>query len=121
MEKLLVKYSEDFGRKGSLDGLFICTKDELNNLNGRMIHFGEVLGKHSEVYSDETYEHCKVLSDDPHLIADLTATLDYNTICGFNPLDYIEECEDQYNQGEEECGNEDCDWCFGETDEDLDE
>ena len=118
MEKLLVKYNEDFGRMGNLEGLFVCTQDELDNINGQMIHFGEVLGKHSEVYSDETYEHCKVISEDLDLIADLLTVSEHNTICGFNPLDYIEDCEDVYNQGEEECGNEDCDWCFGEVNDD---
>lgn len=117
MEKLLVKYNEDFGRMGNLEGLFVCTQDELDDIKGRMIQFGEVLGKHSNVYSDETYVKCRVISKDQEFIADLLTVSGYNTVCGFNPLDYTEECEYQYIQGEEECGNEDCDWCFGETDE----
>lgn len=95
MEKLLVKYNESFGRMGKLEGLFVCTKDELESLNGRLVDFGEVLGKHSEVYTDKVYENCKAISEDPDLISDLQTVLDYpNTICGYNPFDYIEEDED---------------------------
>ena len=117
MEKLLVKYHEDFGRMGSLDGLFICTKTQLESIKNLDIYFGEVLGKHSEIISDEAYKHCEIVQTKDGDIEVLERLLGEGTISGFNPLDYTEECEYQYIQGEEECGNEDCDWCFGETDE----
>ena len=96
MEKLLVKYHEDFGRMGYLDGLFICTQDELETLKNVDIYFGEALGKHSEVYTDKVYEHCKVISEDPDLISDLQTVSDgTNTVCGYNPFDYLDDLDDE--------------------------
>lgn len=96
MENLLVKYHEDFGRMGSLDGLFVCTEYELEYLKERLVDFGEVLGKHSEVYTDKVYEHCKVISEDPDLISDLQTVSDCtNTICGHNPFDYLDDLDDE--------------------------
>lgn len=94
MEKLLVKYHEDFGRMGSLDGLFICTKDELETLKDQVVYFGEVLGKHSEVFTDETYENCNVLPVEDGDIEVLERLLGEGTVFGYNPFDYIEEDED---------------------------
>lgn len=46
----LWKFSEDYGRCGDAEGLFIATEEEVDKfLDKRNICFGEVLGKHSEV------------------------------------------------------------------------
>lgn len=56
--KIIVRYSEDFGRMGSLDSTFACTELELHALKAwGSYHHGEVLGKHSDItgtFSDET-------------------------------------------------------------------
>ena len=56
--KIIVRYSEDFGRMGSLDSTFACTELELRALKAwGSYHHGEVLGKHSDItgtFSDET-------------------------------------------------------------------
>ena len=49
MEKLW-KFHWDCGRQGDLDGVFIATEEEVQSLVGQEVYFGEVLGKHSEVY-----------------------------------------------------------------------
>ena len=56
--KIIVRYSEDFGRMGSLGSTFACTELELRALKawGSYYH-GEALGKHSDItgtFSDET-------------------------------------------------------------------
>jgi len=56
--KIIVRYSEDFGRMGSLDSTFACTELELRALKawGSYYH-GEALGKHSDItgtFSDKT-------------------------------------------------------------------
>lgn len=94
MEKILVKYSEDF-YYGTMSGLFICTKDELETLNGREVYFGSELGKHSEVVTDCAYEYCEVVSEDQDLIHDLLTVFGGNNISGYNPLDYLLESEDE--------------------------
>ncbi len=56
--KIIVRYSENFGRMGSLDSTFACTELELRALKAwGSYHHGEVLGKHSDItgtFSDET-------------------------------------------------------------------
>lgn len=94
MEKVLVKYNEDF-YYGIMSGLFICTKDELEALNGAEIDFGSVLGKHSEVTTDGAYEYCEIVSEDQDLIHDLLTVFGSNNISGYNPLDYVIDLEDE--------------------------
>ena len=91
MEKLLVKYHEDFGRMGNLDGLFICTKTQLESIKNLDIYFGEVLGKHSEVTTNDAYYYCEIVSEDQDLIHDLLTVFVSNNISGYNPLDYVED------------------------------
>ena len=102
METILVKYSEGFG-VGSLEGLFITTQDKLKSLNGVMIDFGEVLGKHSEVITDETYDYCKVMDVSVEDMEALVRVFGTGTISGYNPLEYLNP--------------DDCEWCYGEGDE----
>ena len=94
MEKVLVKYNEDF-YCGDMSGLFICTKGDLETLNGREVYFGETLGKHSEVTTNDAYDYCEIVSEDQDLIHDLLTVFGSNNISGYNPLDYVEESEDE--------------------------
>ena len=88
---VLVNYYEDFGRSGILEGMFICTKGELESLNGEYIVFGEVLGKHSDVYSDEVYQHCKIKETTKTEMDMLVKLFGVGSISGYYPFDYIEE------------------------------
>ena len=45
----LYKFHWDCGRMGNLDGVFIAEPKEIEALIGKEIHFGEVLGKHSDI------------------------------------------------------------------------
>ena len=97
---VLVKYSIDYGRCGRLQGLFVCTRKELESLNDQYVNFGEVLGKHSEV--DHTFQEndFKVMTDDQDFISKLVKIVGRDTISGYNPLCYVEEDED-YDDGDE--------------------
>lgn len=44
----LWKWSQ-WGRGGELSGLFVALPEHVEKMNGRTVHFGEVLGKHSDV------------------------------------------------------------------------
>lgn len=47
--KKLWKFELDWGRMGTLEGLFVSEPEPLMELIGKEIYFGECLGKHSEV------------------------------------------------------------------------
>jgi len=85
MEKILVSYYEDF-YYGSISGLFICTQADLDKVIGRDIHYGECLGKHSEVSHTLNETNFEIKSDDQAMIALLEATFDSPTISGTNPV-----------------------------------
>ena len=94
MEKVLVKYDQDF-YYGIISGLFITTKEELETLNGLEVYYYEALGKHSEVVTNDAYDYCEIVSEDQDLIHDLLTVFGSNNISGYNPLEYVEESEDE--------------------------
>lgn len=97
----LYRFEMDYGRNGSLDGLFISTDEELNLINNATIYFGEALGKHSEVWIDdfEWEKCCTVISDEQEKIEWLIDLMGY-TLTGYNPLDYFEYTESsEYQEG----------------------
>ena len=100
---ILVDYNEDFGRMGSLSGLFITTQNLLNSINGKTVYYGEILGKHSDVDTDEAFDHCKVTNlqeDELHFFIKFFGQLNDNmlTISGTNPV----ECYLEQDDGSEE-------------------
>ena len=93
MSKKLYKFEWDKSY-GLLAGLFIEDESIVNDAIGKEVFFGEVLGKHSEVYG--TLEECdlEVLVSDEKEVEELEK---YNFIpfgsFGYNPLEYIYEEE----------------------------
>jgi len=70
--KLLVKYSEDFGRMGDAESIFVCTAEDLEALKKRKIlYLGEILGKHSSITATLTDKSLTVLSEDQEFIGKL--------------------------------------------------
>jgi hypothetical protein len=102
MSKVLVAFYWDCGRMGSVDGLFVTTPEELDAAYGKQVYFGEILGKHSEVYGDLQPKDITVKSDDPAFIDKLVEIIGSDNISGYNPLDYIEGDEDEDEEDEEE-------------------
>jgi len=82
-------YYKDFGRMGELDGLFIADHEELLNLDGKTIYFGEVLGKHSEVIVEFSYdEDIDVRTQDQDFIKKFQEIMGENFSTGYSPLDF---------------------------------
>lgn len=108
----LYKFEVDYGRHGDLSGLFISSDEELNLLNDTTIFFGEVLGKHSEVWIDDFQwqDYCTVVSEDQDKINWLIELLGYS-ISGYNPEDYfyIDE-KSEYIEGFESTSEDDCEY-----------
>lgn len=87
--KKLYRFYWDCGRMGNLEGIFVSTDEALASIVGKRIYFGEVLGKHSEIYGDFEMDDVEELTDDQGFI---TKAIEYGLIpTGFNPFDYLEE------------------------------
>lgn len=96
--KLLVRWSHDFRRMGSLEALFVTTQEELDEYYGREVYFGEVLGKHSDIAARFKKEDVTILSEDQEKIEwllSICSPLDKTTISGYNPIAYIKDAEEQ--------------------------
>lgn len=86
---------------GELEGLLIADDKEVDELIGREIIFGEVLGKHSDVQFEIEKEHFTVVTEDQDFIEKLGNLLG-NTVSGINPFDYLAQTEDMLNEEEYE-------------------
>ena len=76
----------DCGRQGSVEGIFKATKEEVNAAIGKEVYFGEILGKHSEIYGIIEDGEIKIIADDPLIVKHATES-------GYNPLGYLRyEC-----------------------------
>lgn len=91
--KVLVKFFWDCGRSGEVQGLFITTASELQAAYGKDVYFGEILGKHSEVYGTLGEDDVEIISEDQNLLETLENLLGA-TISGYNPLEYLQESDE---------------------------
>lgn len=69
MKMILVKYSRDCGRNGTIESTEVITDDQMKYLEFAIekeqdIYFGEVLGKHSEVVCPIRPQDLTILSED---------------------------------------------------------
>ena len=84
----LFKFHWDCGRSGSLDGVFEADDKAVDDLIGTEIHFGEALGKHSEVIGKiEANEIVKLDANQDFI--DKAKSIGLIPV-GFNPFDYID-------------------------------
>lgn len=74
---------------GALYGLFKATQEEVNNIIGKYVYFGEVLGKHSEVDGKISEDDISLFSDDPAIVEKVPEF-------GYNP---IAERQENINDG----------------------
>lgn len=88
--KKLYSMAVDYGRTGSVNGLFIADQKDVDKIIGKEIYFGEILGKHSEVEFTMKREYLSVVSDDVYLVT-LLEKLCGKTISGYNPVNIWEE------------------------------
>lgn len=49
---------------GHVDGLFVTTREALAQAYGKSVYFGEILGKHSEVYGTLDEKDVTIITDD---------------------------------------------------------
>lgn len=87
--KYLWQFEMNCGRMGVLNGIFSATQSEIDELYGKHIYFGEVLGKHSEIWIDNFNEkYLTRLTDDQSFIDTYDSLIGAS---GYNPLEYYED------------------------------
>ena len=94
MAKKLYEFHWDCGRMGDVEGLFIAEEETVKESIGKHVYFGEILGKHSEV-EGTLDESDLTIVDIPSFVVDILADKIGWTISGYNPLDYMEEDEEE--------------------------
>ena len=88
----IYKFNKYFGRSGNLSGIFVQSKDFVDRLIGCEVYFGEVLGKHSEVYGEIESEDLVLVTENEEFIK---LFQEYDLSNGYNPFDYtLMNCED---------------------------
>lgn len=85
--KALFKMNFDYGRSGSLEGLFIAEKKYIDYLVEQEleVHFGEVLGKHSDVCGRVAPEEVILVTIDVNV---LQVIKQFGLENGYNPLNF---------------------------------
>jgi hypothetical protein len=75
------------GRMGELTGVFIATDQQVNKLISSKIavYFGEVLGKHSEVFGKIDTNNISLISDIPDVVK---VVREHKLVSGYNPFHY---------------------------------
>lgn len=86
--KKLFRFYWDCGRSGDIESVFVADQAEVDEIIGKYIYFGEVLGKHSEVRGTIEENDITVLTDDQDFIE--KAEKYGISSCGPNPLEYYE-------------------------------
>lgn len=105
MTQILNLYSlyVDFGRMGDIQGLFASSEDALQDVYGKKIYLGEVLGKHSEVYFDLQPDMLTKLNVDPDAVKQIVNAVGDTSISGYNPFDYVDPFDDDSDdEGDDE-------------------
>jgi hypothetical protein len=82
------------GGYGDLEGLFIADESEVNKIIGKSIYFGDVLGKYSDVHGYLREKDFKIIDINEQTIRMFKKLVGTN-ICGHNPLDYIEDMDEE--------------------------
>ena len=99
-EYKLFQFFVDCGRMGDIDGLFIACHSDVNEIMGKRIYFGEILGKHSEVEVVIKPDNVTVISTDQDKIIWLKELLG-TSVSGYNPLEYYESDGNEDEEYEE--------------------
>lgn len=94
----LYRYYEDFGRMGSLEGMFLATEEEHEHFMGKEAYESDILGKHSEVhlqFNEETVEEVKLSETTIEEMFEVFGS----HISGINPIDYFEQWDEEEDEG----------------------
>lgn len=94
MKKVIYRFYWDCGRSGSVEGIFVADEKYMQEALGKDVYFGEILGKHSEIHGKLEEGDIEALTSNQIFIRQFMDILGEDFCVGYNPLDYIEEEED---------------------------
>lgn len=97
-EKLLVRFEWDVRRMGTVEGVFVTTQEEIDLAIGREIYFGEILGKHSEIYGTLDAGDIVTISEDQDFIEKLVQVFTTTRISGYCPFAYFREEDEEEDE-----------------------
>ncbi len=90
----LYKFHWDCGRMGDLEGLFFASPEEVEELEGKEVYFGEVLGKHSEVFGIIEPGEISIVQNITEETRKELFSAFGETVSGYNPVEkYMERKE----------------------------
>lgn len=84
------RYTEDFGRMGHLSGVFVADRSDVAVAMGKTAYLGEVLGKHSDVRAEISFDTVTLVTAD-EVIVEMFRSLKLST--GVNPIADLEDVE----------------------------
>lgn len=86
----IYRFETDYGRCGTLSGIFTASEEDIQRIHSNTIYFGECLGKHSEVCFDpgELLDCVSLITDDPEVIAMFQKNAMWT---GYDLTDYLED------------------------------
>lgn len=87
MAKALYKFYWDCGRMGQVESVFIAEKSQVEKAIGQSIYFGEILGKHSDIYGTLEEKDLTIVTED----ANVLEALGDDFSVGHNPFYYFDE------------------------------
>jgi hypothetical protein len=82
---MLWRYEDDFGRMGSLDGCFLASIYDMEQVEGKTAYLYDVLGKHSEIHLQFDMENCNILISDHDLCQRIYDQSGTRTLSGWSP------------------------------------
>jgi phenolic acid decarboxylase len=86
--RAIYKFHWDCGRMGDLSGVFSAEKQDIEAAIGREVYFGEVLGKHSEIFGILDKEDVTLVTDNIEFVQLFDK---FEISSGFNPLKALRE------------------------------
>ena len=99
--KVIARFYWDCGRMGSVDGMFVTTKAALEAAYGKDVYFGEILGKHSDIYGTLDENDIEIVTEDQDFIEKFIEILGDGDISGYNPLSYLSLDDAEEEQDDE--------------------
>lgn len=88
----IYKFTWDVGRLGMVEGTFVALAESVQKAIGASVNFGEILGKHSEIFGTIEEDEIVLLTDNPEAV---TMFKEFGLDCGYNPLDYLQSTDEE--------------------------
>lgn len=94
--KHIYRFNLDCGRMGEITSILVSTPAQIEAIAGKHVNFGEVLGKHSEIYFDVSPTQFTAVTSD-ELAVEMFEKFGLWT--GLDPFAYVDEEEEQEDEG----------------------